>query len=296
MIARFKAVPPDSHLLIPLASRKDARAGVALFPACRTRSLVAQRLAWIAVSVAGARVLPLPTVEWRPPFDLGLWQRMRHSWKIAIGDHDGMVVHQRRPAGREGFSVLLLKDGAPVAFVKVRPAPSRAIENESRALEALAGRLGNFSVPRVLDRAVVEDWCYLAIRPQKPMIHSVVARDALRNIGNEIAERLGSRWDRPTHVSQHWVPIHGDLTPWNLRKLDRSIVLFDWEEAGWGPPGADELWYDTAVHALGLGADTSGKTFTREAYEFWLDKTSASGAQQPSAVHAHLKSGMERLR
>lgn len=293
---RFKAVPPDRHLLIPLTSAKEARAGIAMFPACRTRSIVSQRLAWILVSVAGSRLLPLPTIDWRPPFDVGLWQQMSRAWEVSIGNHDGMVVHQRRPAGREGFSVLLLNDGEPVAFVKVRPAPSPAIETESKALEAMAGRSGSLTVARVMDRDTIEGWCYLAMTPQEPIIHTVVGRNALRDIGDEIAKRLGSKWARPAHVSRRWVPIHGDLTPWNLRKLGRSIVLFDWEDATWGPAGADELWYDTAVGALGLRADTSGKTFTREAFEFWLKRTADAPPGHASAVRSHLKREMGRLR
>jgi thiamine kinase-like enzyme len=37
--------------------------------------------------------------------------------------------------------------------------------------------------------------------------------------------------------------VHGDLTPWNLRRTPRGLVLFDWESTGWGEPGSDLALY-----------------------------------------------------
>ena len=43
----------------------------------------------------------------------------------------------------------------------------------------------------------------------------------------------------PAAIDPEVVPVHGDLTPWNLRRTRRGLALFDWESAGWGAPGSD---------------------------------------------------------
>jgi aminoglycoside phosphotransferase (APT) family kinase protein len=63
--------------------------------------------------------------------------------------------------------------------------------------------------------------------------------------------------------------MHGDLTPWNLRELpDGRLILFDWEDAAWGPPHADMVLYrctDAAVRKRYRGVPDAG-----EAARYWL--------------------------
>jgi len=64
--------------------------------------------------------------------------------------------------------------------------------------------------------------------------------------------------------------MHGDLAPWNLRRLrDGRLVLFDWENVRWAPPTTDEVFYRAASGALGRGS--SGQVEVREAVEFWRE-------------------------
>ena len=67
----------------------------------------------------------------------------------------------------------------------------------------------------------------------------------LRTFSSDLAARLADL-SRPADAALDAVPIHGDLTPWNLRRTRRGLALFDWESAGWGPPGFD---LDTYRHA-----------------------------------------------
>jgi thiamine kinase-like enzyme len=46
------------------------------------------------------------------------------------------------------------------------------------------------------------------------------------------------------------VPTHGDLAPWNLRRSPYGLALFDWEAAGWRPPGHDVDHYRRACAEL----------------------------------------------
>jgi hypothetical protein len=60
----------------------------------------------------------------------------------------------------------------------------------------------------------------------------------LRTFTTDLAARLADL-PRPADADPDAVPIHGDLTPWNLRRTRRGLALFDWESAGWGSPGFD---------------------------------------------------------
>jgi hypothetical protein len=76
--------------------------------------------------------------------------------------------------------------------------------------------------------------------------------------------------------------MHGDFTPWNLRQLrGGALVLVDWENAGWAPPGADEVFYRATWaalrHRLPGGCDA------HESIQFWRDRVLA----QPENVRDH---------
>jgi aminoglycoside phosphotransferase (APT) family kinase protein len=62
--------------------------------------------------------------------------------------------------------------------------------------------------------------------------------------------------------------MHGDLTPWNLRSASGAgLILFDWENAGFGPPQADVVLYRIVERVLYGGSIRPGGA--REAMEFW---------------------------
>ena len=91
------------------------------------------------------------------------------------------------------------------------------------------------------------------------------------------------RLERSPDIPAHWLPMHGDLVPWNLRE-DKAgqLWLLDWEDAGWGPPSSDVARFVVAYHSLGWSrperiADQVRKVLVRESAEalkeigeFWL--------------------------
>jgi aminoglycoside phosphotransferase (APT) family kinase protein len=69
--------------------------------------------------------------------------------------------------------------------------------------------------------------------------------------------------------------MHGDFTPWNLRQSGRTLYLVDWEQAGWGPPDADEVLYRMTAAALHIGAGRRGwapGAGSAEAVRYWADR------------------------
>jgi aminoglycoside phosphotransferase (APT) family kinase protein len=82
---------------------------------------------------------------------------------------------------------------------------------------------------------------------------------------------------RPTGTPSHWRPMHGDFAPWNLRRLrDRSLTLIDWEDAGWGPPGADEVFYRATAAAL--WGTHPGPSNAPEAVAYWKRRVQSQAA------------------
>ena len=76
--------------------------------------------------------------------------------------------------------------------------------------------------------------------------------------------------------------MHGDFAPWNLRRLrDGSLALIDWEDAGFGPPGADEVFYRATSAAL--WGHRPHRSEAREAVEFWRRRVQP----QPATTREH---------
>lgn len=83
----------------------------------------------------------------------------------------------------------------------------------------------------------------------------------------EVARAL-NRLDSPEAIPRHWKPMHGDLTPWNLRQSGHNLFLLDWEDWSWGPPEADLVLYRAAEAALqGI---VPARRKHQEAVDYWL--------------------------
>lgn len=122
------------------------------------------------------------------------------------------------------------------------------LDAEVAALRALAvDPLPAIATPRLLAAGSLagpdgEPIAYVAatalgITSQRPALDA-----PLYTFESDLAARLGSL-PRPDATPDDWVPVHGDLAPWNLRRTARGLALFDWEAAGWGPPGTDLAHY-----------------------------------------------------
>lgn len=267
MTGPHKVFPPRwRHLRIPISSRRAARAGLALYAPCRPGGIWAQRLAWWIVGIGGPRALPGEVVAFEPP---ATWEDLEQAWASELGPFDEVAVIQRRQAARQGLSALLISSGIPLAFVRVEVGldPEKATEVEALRLIA-ESRPETFQAPEVQATGKVADWGYIANSPLPVTLHRPATSPPLGDIISDIQRSLGPL-TRPDGVPSSWLPMHGDLTPWNLRALgDGRFVLFDWERAGWGPPGADRTLYEASEMALGWRKLSSEPN--REAAEFWL--------------------------
>jgi hypothetical protein len=162
--------------------------------------------------------------------------------------------------------VLAFDEGRPTAFVKVGPPAS--IGWEATVLRLVhEGRPTTFRYPVVAGHGSLGSMWYLAMSPILDGVHLPAKRPPLDEILAEVREVLRPL-PRRDDLPHHWVPIHGDFTPWNLRRTRRGLTLFDWEFAGWGPEEADEvLFVESAIY---LGQRVRRRAWSIEAAEFWL--------------------------
>ena len=237
--------------------------------------------------------------RWSPPCGEEVWRSLTSAWRPSVGSFDSFGVHLRRPLGRDGFSVLLIESGQPTAFIKIRRSPSAGLRRELIALEALSGRSNPvFRAPEPMDTGDVDGWEYLMLSPLPPHLHTVVRSPAsLRGVIDEI-QSLGQSWGELGPRAPGWVPMHGDLTPWNLRLMGEVVFLYDWESAGWDQQ-APILWYDTAVSVSGLRVPKTRAEHRLESYAFWLEEletlSRVEDVPDPQVIE-YLRREAERLR
>ena len=271
---RFKSFPPGmGHIKVPITSRGAAASALTLYAACRPRAVWMHRFALAAIGVAGARALPGRAMPWEPPMGADPWRELLAEWSARFGRFDDFAIGERSQRSRTGFSVLLLAQGRPRAFVKLRRGDHDALHAEGVVIQRMARfQPRSFTVPEPLGWGSVDEWGYLATAALPSPRHRIPESPPFGTLGAEIDLALRAL-PRPPETPGHWRPMHGDLTPWNLRQLPRGeLVLFDWEDAAWAPPGADEVLYRASLTAL--GGPHSGPCPDNEAVNFWLARVS----------------------
>lgn len=232
-----------------------------------------QRAAWALVSTFGAKALPGRTQEWEPPMEHDAWIAFLDRLEAEIGPFDLLSIQLRRPASREGMALLAVRGKAPVAFVKLRTIDDGKLEQERVALEALSRRSLSFASPEPLAWGHMNGSKYLSMSALPLGIHTMAKDPPVHRIGADIASALADAVARPPDAGADWVPIHGDFTAWNLRSVaGGGLVLFDWEDATWGPPGADLLWYDAVQSVKKLPGGLLGTGYGREVVDFWIER------------------------
>jgi hypothetical protein len=276
-----------------MSSKRAALAGLSLYPSCKRRALWGQRAAWAAVNLFGPSALPGRASPWRPSIDDDVWEELSAAWNARVGPFDSMAAYQRRQASRPGLALLLLRRGTPVAFVKLRTAGRESLCDEANAHAAVwRVQPRSFTVPEPFIYGTVREWDYFATAPLPLRIHYPPADPPLDAVLWEIEAALADL-HRPPGTPEHWRPMHGDFAPWNLRHLGRStLVLIDWERAGWGPPYADRVHYRATEAAL-RGTEVEVPDAI-EAIRFWRSKV----ASRPDSDmdHAFTRRLRERLR
>ena len=237
-------LPGVPRVLVAAGAGRRARSIVALAGASDWRRAGLDHLA--------AQRLRLGTT-WLPAADRWPWP------DLALSDVESMLANELpgadllgavlpRQVGRERLSALVDADGRTLV-VKLGLSGT-GIEREVEALRLLADDpLPGIATPRLVASGRRGDTVWIATSATGLRRQHAAIDEPLRSFEADLAKRL-SALDRPADAASDHVPVHGDLTPWNLRRTPRGLALFDWEAAGWGPAGSDLAWYRAACASL----------------------------------------------
>ncbi len=271
----YKTYPPGlGHLRIPVDTRRATESGLTLYSPCRPRTKWLHRGVRTATRVLGARALPGPATRWEPPLPSEQWAWLCAFWRRWIGPFDDLAVYERTQVHRAGLGLLLLRDGRATAFVRMKRGDAEPLRKEYRVLESVAAfQPIGFRAPRPKLIGAVGDWSYLVTSTVAGPGHRSPANPPIRLLGREITRAL-SQVDLGSQGNRGWEPMHGDLTPWNLREIgDGSLSLIDWEDAAFGPPGADAVLYEATASTLESRAPRW--TAPSETVDYWRERISS---------------------
>lgn len=125
-------------------------------------------------------------------------------------------------------------------------------------------------------------------------LHRAPSNPPLQHVLLEVREALAGI-PRAPEVPAGWLPMHGDFAPWNLRSTRAGgLFLIDWENAGWGPPAADEAFYLATAVALDEGPVPRG--IPPEAACFWRDRLiERPGNARDLRLATSLRSVLDRM-
>lgn len=257
-----------------MSDRASALRSLALLAPVRLRARIAGKVARGLVYAFGPRALPGSAFEWRGPVTPEIWEQLITQWTECWGAIDTVGIYERPHVNRPGLALLLMRDGDPVAFVKLRQTDVESLHTEATAMRSVwRYQPGSFGIPEPLTDGSAGEWYYLAISPLPDGTHVAPGQVPLDAIIADIQAALETL-ARDPDVPEHWQPMHGDLTPWNLRRLKGgSLVLIDWEYAGWGPPKADQVMY-SVTSSVAMGSRLI-RMDAAEAIEFWHARISS---------------------
>jgi hypothetical protein len=264
-------LPGRANVLVPLHPRDDAPAALTLYSPSRRRAMLVRDAAWWLLRRAGAWALPWRDAPWCPPMACGTWEILLEGLQKHVGPRTSLAFYRPRDHYRNSFAMLWMRNGDPAAFVKVAALDSATgPPMEWHALAAVAAAdPRTFRAPRPIALVEQDGWRAIAMTALPSARHGPARTDPSL-IGSEISRCLTSL-PRPEGVAEHWTPMHGDLTPWNLRSVDAGLpMLLDWADAGWGPPGADEVLYRATLAALEVARPPRWSHDLTEARHYWL--------------------------
>lgn len=273
---RYRRFPPGiGNILVPLDDRRAALAALSLYSPCLQSRVIAHRLTWQAVRSFGAWAVPGQTITNLSEVDAAGLEESAEEVKSMHGPIDSVIVYVARDPLVRTWSFLLLRAGMPSLWVKRRDATESArLHHEANALRLTANYPTPFQHPHVVDVSETTNHAYLTTTSLPLTIRKPAAVSDLGSLTESISAALRGL-PKPSDCPPEWRPSHGDLTPWNLRASHaRShVVLVDWEDAKWAPPGADLVLYRVTSTVLGLKAGTAAEWRSRdysEAREWWL--------------------------
>lgn len=244
----WSRLPGSPRLLVSPTSGRSATTVRSLAGSSDWRRAAIDAASVALLSVIGASRLPTAAGPHWPTPDLA---RLRTALAVPLPGLVLLGAAVPRQPGRTRLS-LVGRAGGGLVVIKLGE-PGNGIEREAQVLRLLArDPLPAIATPQVVATGNVDiDGCAVAFLASTALAigrQRAAIDEPLRTFESDLAQRLrdlpGCPTDDPDGAGI--VPLHGDLTPWNLRRTPLGLVLFDWESTGWGPVGSDLADYRRA--------------------------------------------------
>lgn len=242
----------DSRGRVLIPDRGRLPAGVWMHSGCRPAAVLVNNVAGL-LSQASVRLLPATRTQFVPPLSLPAWdnliERLEEHARTSLPE---MLV--MRPSDKRRARLMMLAMDAhrrPVLFVKLTRNPPNLLAEQM--LAAMASHNAPFWYPRLQGRGVVEDpagtrWWYSIDEPMPPGPHWPARLSSIER--HELARFIGTLLS--PQPDPHTRSSHGDLGPWNVRRLaGKRLAVIDWESAMWAPEVADEMWHSVTSRLIG---------------------------------------------
>ena len=224
-----------------------------------------------------------------------VWQEIQDVMRRRNTALSGEWLHFSSQWDKQRSSFLGLSvEGAPELFLTIE-----RVDRQPRASRSTP----SYRVPDCRYSFRYLGWSVREFEPL-PQCHRPARWDSarIRQVADDVSQTL--RLARPRDIPSHWLPMHGDLVPWNLREDKQGqLWLLDWEDAGWGPPFADVVRFLVAYHSLGWRSPhriashvrsslaAASPDVLREVAQFWLRHRNVQPGNWPrqSAIDAARK-------
>jgi hypothetical protein len=242
--------PAFQHIWVPRSSRRAAGAGISMYSPCVAPAILAQRTLYVAVRLLGPKILPGRRESWSEPIEADVWQTFVDEWRDSFGPWDSAALYRRPQLGRTGCTLLLLRRGRGVGFVRISPDSARVAREFSVMKGVHAARPSTFAIARPVGCGTEAGWSWVGTEsvPNYPL--GALRRHSVRHaVAEEISAILDGFLARPADVPSDWRGSHGDFAPWNLRtELSGRVRVIDWEDAAFAPANVDLLYGDLTSH------------------------------------------------
>jgi hypothetical protein len=234
-------------VLLPRHDKQTAALGICMYTACKPWVVSLQTAAHHLVRRAGTWFLPGSTVRFALPGTVEERTHLVDQWERLLGRIDAVALYRRRQLNRTGLTMVAVRDGAPLAVLKLRDEGS-GLAREQEALAAVAAaNVTTFRAPRPLGRGSAGRWHWSA----QESVFSAPHRPTL-SAPPELFDEVRDALSTLVPCDDDLEPAHRDLTPWNLRRDTHGTVwLFDWEDCGPSPRGGDRTYFSVSSRAVG---------------------------------------------
>lgn len=239
--------PPGADVvLLPRDDRYCAALGLTLYTASSNAVLVGQWSAWLWIKTLGPRLLPGRSDV------IDIPETAEIAAQLGYGSHGLFSVASfRRRDPRSGLTYVA-RGRSKSMLIKIRDAgQSLALEQDLlRAVQELRPR--TFDAPRPISVGRLADGRSWSAQEMVFRAPHRACRRLPPGFEEELATVLATHPQLRSNDHLDWLPAHGDLSPWNLRIDHRGkLWLYDWEDAGTAPAGADRAYFEAALGVLG---------------------------------------------